>query len=372
MKIAIVSLIYNPVGPAYPGGMEVFNYNLSSELSRRGHKVVLFASGDSETKAQLFPICKKSLFHSDLDPSSPQNMQRIIYLENQAYLRAMEYIFKNNFDIVHHNHLSILPEYIGFKMGIPQVLTIHLIENTNVTLNQDLIEFFPKQRDIAVISVSKTQQKLLNKLNFFANVYNGINLEDFTFNRKRGDYFVWLGRIAPSKGTEEAIKIAIKAGFKLKVAGDKWVGKGIDQYFNRLKKNYFGHKLIEYVGPADKKLRNELLGGALAFISPINWEESFGLVVPEANATGTPAITFNRGAMPELVRDGVNGFLVKPGDIDGMVKVVKKIYGMPPAEYLKMRRNCRKHVEEDFTLDKMVDGYENIYQKFINQSLRSK
>ncbi len=368
MKIAIVSTLHSPILPAFPGGIEVFNYNLSAELSqrKRKHEVVLFASGDSRVKSKLFAVCPKALFKGELDPNNPQNMRKIIYLENHYYIKAIEYIKKNNFDIIHHSHTSFLPIYLGYKAGIPQLLTTHMTDNANITLNLDLKELMPQQKGIALISVSKQQARILGELKFFGHVYHGIKIDDFLFEPNPQNYFAWLGRIASNKGTEEAVKIALKAKTKLKIAGNVGVGKNVVEYFEKIERNYFDNPLISYEGPAGPEARNKLLSQARGLLFPIQWEEPFGLVMIETMACGTPVVAFNRGSVPEVIKDGVTGFICPPGDIDCMVKRVKQIYEMPAEKYQAMRRACRKHVEENFTVEKMVDGYEKVYQKVID------
>jgi len=368
MKIAIISTLHSPILPDFPGGMEVFNYNLSSELAKknRKHEVTLFASGGSQTKASLYVVCPRPLFKMKLDPNEPQNMRKIIYLENHYYIKAMDNVVKNNFDIIHHSHTSFLPIYLGYKAKIPQVLTVHMTANTNITLNFDIKEFIKRKEDLGIISISKSQAHILKDFHFFANVYHGINLCDFTYSEDTQDYFAWLGRIAPNKGTEEAIQLALNAGVKLKVAGTIGIGKTVAEYFAKLKKKYFKNPDINFIGPIDLKIRNQFLSKARALIFPIQWEEPFGLVMIEAMACGTPVVAFNRGSVSEIIKDGETGFICPPGDVVCMVRRVKEIYAMSEEKYQAMRHACRKHIEENFTVEKMVDGYEKVYQKIID------
>lgn len=367
MKIAIISTLHSPILPDFPGGIEVFNYYLSSELAEknRKHDVTLFAAGGSRTKAKLYKVCPQPLFGMGLDPNEPQNMRKIIYLENHYYIKTMEYVENNNFDIIHHNHTSFLPIYLGYKARIPQVLTAHMTVNANITLNLDITKFIKDKESLRMVSISKSQAHILKEFEFFAHVYNGVNLNDFTYSEEPHDYFAWLGRIAPNKGTEEAIKLALMAEVKLKIAGTIGVGIIVAQYFAKLEKKYFKNPHIDFLGPVDLIARNQLLSKAKALLFPIQWEEPFGLAMIEAMACGTPVIAFKRGSVPEIIKDGETGFICPPDDPGCMVKAIKKINEMPKKEYQAMRRNCRKHVEENFTIEKMVDGYEEVYQKVI-------
>ncbi|MCX6809822.1 MAG: glycosyltransferase family 4 protein [Candidatus Berkelbacteria bacterium] len=366
LKIAIVSTIHNPITFSFSGGIEVFNYNLSAELSKkkRGHEVILFASGDSKVKSKLYPACPKALFGGDFNPNDSQSMRKAIYYENHYYIKTMQYIARNNFDIIHHSHTAFLPIYLGYLFKIPQIMTTHMTANTNITLNQDINELLPDKSGINLVAISKKQESILGDLSFYAKVYNGIEIESFTFTEKPSDYFSWLGRIAPNKGTKEAIELALDAKVKLKLGGTTGVGKTVIEYFASIKK-HFSNPLISYLGQVDADERNTLLGKSRAFLFPIKWEEPFGLVMIEAMACGTPVIAYKLGAVPEVIKDGATGFICKPGDKAGFLKAIKKIEEMPEGEYLQMRRNCRKHVEENFTVEKMVDGYEEVYKKVI-------
>jgi glycosyltransferase involved in cell wall biosynthesis len=198
---------------------------------------------------------------------------------------------------------------------------------------------------------------------FFATVYNGVSIKDFTFNPTiDSQKIVWIGRFSPVKGVDTAMSIANKLKMDLVLAGQ---AKETDYFTKTIMPAVKKSKYIDFIGPVAGAKRSRTLGDAKLFINPIQWEEPFGLVVPEANACGTPVVAYARGAMPELIEDGVNGFLVKPGDENGMIKAVKKIYDMPAEEYKAMRQRCREHVEKNFTVEKMVDGYEKVYEKVI-------
>jgi len=366
LKIAIVSTIHNPITFAFSGGIEVFNYNLSAELSKkeRGQEVILFASGDSKVKSDLYPVCPKALFGGNFNPNDSQSMRKAIYYENHYYIKTMQYIAKNNFDIIHHSHTAFLPIYLGYLSKIPQILTTHMTANTNITLNEDINELLPDKSAIRLVAISKKQKEILSDLSFYAKVYNGIETESFTFIKRSKDYFSWLGRIAPNKGTKEAIDLALSAKVKLKLGGTIGVGKTVIEYLASIK-SHFDNPLVSYLGEVDARERNELLGQSRAFLFPIQWEEPFGLVMIEAMACGTPVIAYKRGSVPEIVKDGVTGFICKPGDKTDFLKAIKTIETMPEKEYFQMRLACRKHVEENFTVEKMVDNYEKVYQQVI-------
>jgi glycosyltransferase involved in cell wall biosynthesis len=379
MKIAIVSKIHHPISSSFSGGIEVFNYNLCDGLVRKGHEVYLFAAKGSKTRARLYPISENGLFDGDISKIDPQMMRKLIYVENKAFIDAFRYIGRNNFDIVHHSHSEFLPVYLASLIKVPQLFTTHITVNTNTTLYSDIKSIFPKQKDVHLVSISKYQQKILKDLHFFKNIYNGIPLANFTFSEKPKDYISWLGRMVPNKGAVEAIKIAIKAKKKIKIAGGFEVGDVAQKYAATLKK-YFSHPSVDYLGSVFSKDRRDLLSNSKVHLLPINWEEPFGLVMPEVMASGTPIIAFARGSVPEIIKDGETGFIVnysendkrgnfiiKETGIRGMIRAVKMIYEMSPDSYIKMRRNCRKHVEKNFTSETMVDNYSEAYKRIARR-----
>lgn len=364
MKIGIIAPIHTPVLSDYPGGIEVFNYNISDELSKRGHDVTLFASGDSRTKAKLEEICPKSLFNIGLDPNNPAQMRRIIYYETNYFIKLFEKIKKMDFDIIHHNHTMILPVYLTHLFKISQVLTLHLA-SPEVAMSKGLKMIFPGQQEISVVSISLKQREFVPEINFIENIYNGIDLTKFSFKENPTEnYMAWMGRFVVNKGPEEAAQVAYSANKKLKMAGKIDIGQD-KEYFESIKRKYFRNGQIEFIGPLKEKERNTFLQNAKVFLMPIQWEEPFGLVMIEAMACGTPVVAFNRGSVSEIIEDGVTGFICPPNDIEAMVKAVKKIYAMPEEKYQAMRRACRKHVEENFTVEKMVDNYEKVYEKVL-------
>jgi len=357
MKIAVISKLHLAVSSSASGGIEVFNHNLSNELSTRDHEIFLFATGNSETSAKLHPICERGLFE-DPENIDPQAMRKIIYRENKAFIDAIEFIKQNNFDIIHHSHSEFLPVYLGSRANIPQVFTCHITDNTNTTLYKDF-ETTLKNNDVSMVSISLAQQKKLNQFNFIGNVYNGISLEAFTFNENPSDYLVSLGRISPNKGVKEAIEIADKANQKLRIAGGFGVGEVADRYKAEIEELLASKQSCEYLGEVGKQERDTLLSNARALLFPLQWDEPFGLVVAEAMACGTPVITYNRGSMSELVEDGVTGFVVEYNDEKSMIEAINKIDQID-------RRKCRQRVEELFSDKRMVDEYLKIYEKVIN------
>ncbi len=210
------------------------------------------------------------------------------------------------------------------------------------------------------ISISDAQRKPAPGLNYAATIYNGVDLDCFPFSEDYDDYLLFIGRIHPEKGVPQAVEVARKSGEKLLIIGTPVTG----EYWDKKIKPYLNDK-IKCLGFVPRNELFKYYQRAKATLVPIQWEEPFGLVLTESMACGTPVIAFNRGSVPEIIKDKETGFICKTNSLNEMIKTVEKVYQMPKAEYLRMRHNCRKHVEDNFTVEKMVDEYEKIYYDFL-------
>jgi len=347
MKIAQIAPTWYRLPPTKYGGIEIVAYNITEELVKRGHDVSLFASKDSKTSATLIP----SMFDS---PKDVWKKQRNDYL----YIVAKAVEMQDEFDILHfHAGIDILPQILTRYCKKPYLLTYH---NHNVSL----LPYYEGYKNVPVISISDNFRNMFPKgTNFVKTVYNGIAINDYQFT-KGGKKFAFLGTISHDKGTYEAIKIAKSGDWELEIAA-KLPPTNQDYYDQKIEPQL--NEKIKYIGQVDIYGKNTLLGSSRALLFPINWEEPFGLVLVEAMATGTPVIAFKRGSVPEIIEDGVNGFIIEAGDIEGAISAAKKIQEMPEDEYQKMRQRCRKSVENRFTVEKMVDGYEAVYKKMTDK-----
>ena len=361
LRIAQVSTIWEAAPPPLYGGTERVVSFLTEELVSRGHEVTLFATGDSKTRARLVSVVKHPLYR---DGVPWENFTLPLIHLHEAFSKSQE------FDII-HIHLNLTSDYISLAFAdfikTPTIFTLHFCLPEERGREWDKYLTLNHFRRNNFVSISNDQRKI-KPLNYIATIYNGIGADQYSMNPVGADNLVWLGRFKPNKGTAEAIRVALKSKRTIILAGkfDKQ-DEVVKEYYNSELKDLFekNNKTVKYIGEVNQKDKNALLGESKCLLNPINWDEPFGLVVPEANACGTPVVAYARGAMPELIKDGYNGFLVEPDDEAGMVEAVKKIYDMPEEEYRKMRENCRKHVEENFTVEKMVDGYEKVYQKVI-------
>jgi len=346
LKIAQIAPLWFSIPPKKYGGTERIISHLTEELVKRGHEVTLFASGDSKTKGKLISPIKKHLC------SFPDFDKKITWQEyvwnafNTA--RAIELSLK--FDIL-HTHWVWLPFLFSKFSKTPIIHTFH-----NIPKKEDsrwkILEYY--KNDINAVFISKSEKKN-SKIKFNKNwvIYNGIDISQFKFNPKRGNHFIWVGRIDPAKGIQNAILVAKETGEKLLFAGQL---QEIWKNFFREKIKPYLSKNIKYVGELSQKELSNFYGKAKAFLYPIEWEEPFGLVMIEAMACGTPIIVFNRGSAKELVKDGKTGFVVE--NLKEMKEAMREI------DKIK-REDCRKWVEENFTKERMAKEYENVYYQIL-------
>jgi glycosyltransferase involved in cell wall biosynthesis len=218
----------------------------------------------------------------------------------------------------------------------------------------DLVPLYREYADMPVISISDSQRRPLPHANWLMTVYNGVPAETYAFREKPGDYFAFLGRISPEKGPDRAIEIAKRLGVPLKIGAK--VDPADVNYFKQEIKPLLDHPLIEFLGEVNDSQKNELLGNARALLFPINWPEPFGLVMIESLACGTPVIAFRHGSVPEVMRDGVSGYIVET--LDEAVAAAGRLDQID-------RAACRRHFEENFSSQRMAEGYLAAYRKAL-------
>jgi glycosyltransferase involved in cell wall biosynthesis len=344
LKIALLAPFEEKVPPTKYGGIELIVSYIADILSEKGHKVFLFASGDSKTKAELIPIFPKAIRTSPY----AANLKTREALKVIGIGRLIEKLKKLDVDVIHdHIRWRFLP--FAFLFPIPTITTLH---GPLTSKHQKYIHNHFKKHPF--VTVSNSQRKPLPNLNYIATVYNGIDVKNFEFNENPKDYFAFLGRMSPEKGPVLAIQAAKAAGMKLRMAAKV---DAVDvEFFKKEVKPLIDNKQIGFLGEIGPKEKSNFLKNARGLIAPIQWEEPFGLYFIEAMACGTPAIAFKKGAAPEVINHGKSGFVVKT--FDEMVKTIKNIN-------IIKRKNCRKWVEKNFTAEKMVDKYEKLYYKIL-------
>jgi len=360
LKIAQVAPLWYPVPPKGYGGTEAIVSKLTEGLIKNGHKVTLFASADSKTKGNLVSVINKNLYSLKVPwLYDSYNILNLI----KAFSQSKE------FDII-HTHIDVYDPIFRAKSSVPSVATLHnpfWPEGNKKSGRwydyQARVLIYNQFPNLPYIAISNSyRHQCPAKINFVKTIYHGVEISDFKFNPNPENHFVWLGRFTPNKGLHLAVKLAKKMGLSLEIAG-KSVSPENQKYFDKEIKPYLSKK-IKYIGEIKtEKEKSEFLRRGKALLYPLLWEEPFGLTMIESMACGTPVIAFNRGAAPEIVKNGRTGFIVK--NLEQMEKAIKKIDNV-------LRLNCRKRAEENFSLEKMVQEYENIYFKIIQEYVAPK
>ena len=344
MRIAQISPLFEAVPPKLYGGTERVVYSLTEELVAMGHDVTLFASGDSITSATLAPMRDQAL---RLDPSVKDWVA--------IYYRMVEMIYrrKDEFDVLHF-HIDYFPLSLFTRQTTPFLTTIH----GRLDL-PEFVETYGTFPNAPFVSISDSQRKPIPDLNWVRTVLHGMPANLLKPQPVKQEYAAFLGRVSPEKGLDQAIRIAGKAGLKLKVAA-KVDNADKDYYDTIIKPLIKGNPFVEFIGEINDAQKPEFLSGAHALLFPIRWPEPFGLVMIESMACGTPVIAFNHGSVPEVIDPGVTGFIVN--DIDEAVKAVGKV---PMLD----RARVRATFDRRFTARRMAEDYVDLYET-LSQPVR--
>ena len=345
MRIAQVAPLYESVPPKLYGGTERVVSYLTEELVRQGHQVTLFASGDSITEAKLVAVCPESLRLAK---------HAVDHLAHHVLMLEKVFSEKQDFDIVHF-HIDYLHFPLSRREQLVNITTLH--GRLDIP---DLAPLYAVFRDMPVVSISDSQREPLPWVNWQGTVYHGMPENRLTFRPGAGKYLAFLGRISPEKGLDEAIKIAIRVGMPLRIAAK--IDKVDQEYFDTVIKAQLNHPLVEFVGEIGYAETNDFLGDATALLFPINWQEPFGLVMMESMACGTPVIAYPHGSVPEIIDDGISGFLVHSQE--EAARAVGRISEID-------RKRCRKRFEERFTARRMTEDYLALYERLVNGQSRS-
>jgi glycosyltransferase involved in cell wall biosynthesis len=358
MKIAHVAPPWIPIPPKHYGGTEIVIYNLVEEQVAQGHDVTLLAPGDAKTSARQVSFFPKSL----LEEGIPWSAHLKAYYHMH---KSIEYIKEHDFDIV-HTHLSSSSDMYIFPLTAPltqpHVMTLHSrfpfdrAQSWMGKADECYMEWAPSMPMVAISESARAEVPY--PLNFVGVVHHGLPMQQFVPTTKKvGDFFVWLGRFVPDKGTHLAIQAAKEAGVKIVLAGtiDRHQQESVN-YFQQVIKPQVDNEQVKYVGPVNMKQKISLLSRARGFLNPIEWEEPFGMVMIEAMALGCPVISFARGAAPELVVHRKTGFLVH--DVEEMVRFIPRIGEIN-------RDVTRMHVDRNFSARVMAEKYVKIYKNVI-------
>jgi glycosyltransferase involved in cell wall biosynthesis len=341
MKIAQVAPVFERVPPTGYGGTERVISYLTEELVRQGHDVTLFASGDSITAAALHSAAPHSI------RAGNDNHSWLAYLTMQLDMVAE---LESSFDVIHfHTDYTHFP--LARRLRTPHLTTLHG--------RLDLPELVPLLRhfsDCPLISISESQRSPLPWADWQGMVYHGLPPDLYSFQPERGDYFLFVGRVSPEKRIDRAIDIAKRCGKRLYIGAK--VDKADEPYFNASIKPLLNDPLVEFIGEINESQKKELLEHASALLFPIDWPEPFGLVMIEAFCCGTPVIAYRHGSVPEIMEDGVTGFVVS--DQDEAVRAAKAIDSLD-------RKSCRDVFDRRFTAAHMAEAYVRIYKNAIER-----
>ena len=341
MKIAQVSPVFESVPPRGYGGTERVISYLTEELVRMGHEVTLFATGDSQTAARLIPIAPHSI---RAKPGRPD------WMAYQSISMDLVLSMAHEFDLIHfhtdHLHFPLLR-----TLPTAHVTTLH--GRLDLPELPALYEHF---KDVPLVSISDSQRTPLPNANWVGTVHHGLPEDLFSLNETPGEYFAFVGRVSPEKRLDRAIDIAERCKRLLVVAAK--IDEMDEPYFEQELRPLFHKPWVRYVGEANQAEKRELLENACALLFPIDWPEPFGLVMIEAFSCGTPVVAWRHGAIPEVVDDGVTGFVVS--DQEAAVRAACRIHEID-------RRGCRENFEKRFTATRMAGDYLRIYQKLIDQ-----
>lgn len=345
MRIAQISPLFEAVPPKLYGGTERVVYSLTEELVAMGHDVTLFASGDSITSATLAPMRAQAL---RLDPSVRDWVS--------IYHRMVEMIYrrKDEFDVLHF-HIDYFPLSLFGRQKVPFLTTLH----GRLDL-PEFIETYNTFPDAPFVSISDSQRRPIPRLNWVRTVLHGMPANLLTPQPGKQDYAAFLGRISPEKGVDKAIRIAGKAGLKLKIAA-KVDNADRDYYETEIRPLIDGNPDVEFVGEINDGQKPAFLSGAQVLLFPIDWPEPFGLVMIESMACGTPVIAFNCGSVPEVIDHGLTGFIVT--NEAEAVAAVAKTRGLD-------RTAVRATFERRFTSRRMAEDYVNVYEALAQPARR--
>jgi glycosyltransferase involved in cell wall biosynthesis len=339
MRVALISPLFESVPPRFYGGTERVVYNLCKGLKDAGIEVTLFASGDSVAPGELVAVVPEALRLAKVSvaDSLPYNFKLLSDIAERA----------SDFDIIHNHHdYWMLP--LTEMTRTPVVTTLH--GRMDLPHIHHAFDAFPKGH---YVSISDAQRRPMPHLQWASTILHGIDANRFEFHPEPGKYLAFLGRMSLDKRPDWAIDIAQRSGVPLKMAA-KIEGAADQAYFDHFVKPRIDGKFIEYVGEISDAEKSEFLGNALGLVFPIDWPEPFGLVMVESLACGTPVLARPCGAAPEVLADGVTGFV--NADVEELARRVKDLARID-------RRQCRQWVEEKFSLKRMTEEYIHVYRQ---------
>jgi glycosyltransferase involved in cell wall biosynthesis len=341
MRIAQVPPLYEAVPPRFYGGTERVVSHLTDALVELGHQVTLFASAEAQTTAQLVKVRDQAI---RLDPAQlKSDLAAHMSMLWDVRRRAHE------FDVIHF-HTDMLHFPFFEDMAGKTLTTLH----GRLDL-KDLPGAYWRWQQYPLVSISDSQREPLAFANWAGTVHHGMQADLYKPNYEPGDYLAFLGRISPEKRPDRAISIAKRMGLKLKIAA-KVDAADVRYFQEKIEPLLIGQRLVEFVGEIGDDAKSAFLGGARALLFPIDWPEPFGLVMIEAMACGTPVVAYRCGSVPEVIEEGLTGFIV--ANEDEAVDAISRIPNLN-------RRSVRRRFDERFSGVAMARRYLDLYAGLV-------
>jgi len=336
LRIAQVAPVATAIPTPRCGSIELITSLLTEGLVRRGHDVTLFATADSKTSAKLSAIYRRGYWQDD-------GMWPWEFCEMMNLAAACERA--GEFDVIHYQ-----APYYPLSLAFTRLISTPILHTVHHYPDPDQVNLWRRYPKANFAAISRCQYEAMSGLNRVGIVYHGIDTQSFTFRADPEDYLLFLGRFTAQKGPLEAIEIAKRLGMRLLLAAPE------NDYYREAIKPQVDGRLIEYVGEVDHKEKNRLLGGALALLYPVQSSEPFGLVLVEAMACGTPVAALRKGAVSELIVNGINGYYAD--DLEQLIELMPRVLEID-------RAGARRNTVERFDAGRMVDEYIRVYQRLI-------
>jgi glycosyltransferase involved in cell wall biosynthesis len=337
LRIAHIAPVATTIPPPKSGSVELMTSLLTEGLVQRGHAVTLFATADSKTNARLFAIYPHGYWHDE--NMWPWELYEMLNLA-AAVERAGE------FDVIHYE-----AAYYPMSLAFARLSPVPIVQTLHHSPSAAEIRLWSRYPEAPFVAISEEQKRLLAGLNVVDVVLHGIDTDNFTFREKPDDYLLFLGRFTEGKGVLQAIELAKRVGMRLILAAAE------DEYYREKVAPHVDGSRIVYHGEADYPTKVKLYGGARALLYPIQAREPFGLVLAEAMACGTPVAALDKGAVREIVDDGVTGMVF--ADLEQMANELGRVFDLD-------RRRVRQRAVERFGVARMVDGYVDVYHRVID------
>ena len=324
--------------------------DLVDSLVELGQDVTFFAPEGTQTRAKLVTFGMKPFSSPEIYSAYPHKSASYEY-ENLMMIQALNYLEENHFDLFHsHCRPFSVAGYASLKPKLPTLISVH---DPLTDSGYSIISQYQKFKNLHFVSLSLSQQKTRPEINWAVCVPNGVDLYKWSYSASPGKYLLFVGRLMEEKGIDTAIQIAIKTGMDLKIAGSIYPSD--QEFFDEKIKPFLNDKIV-YLGALPREKLPPLYENASAILMPIRWAEPFGLVMIEAMACGTPVIASNFGSVPEIIVDGKTGYIVEDSlNIDAFASAIQKISSIK-------REDCRKHVEDNFSVKKMAEKYTELYE----------